>query len=92
MVKERFKTVSHSVVSSNKCVSERIIELGTLCVEANELLSEATKGNESKLRDLALKCVEISLFSDSISYELYLSNQVKIEELEKVVKEAVKIL
>ena len=91
-MKTRFKKISHAVVKENKYVSERVIDMGALCMEANELLSEATKGNEAKLKELAKKCVEISLVSDSIAYEMYLSNQVTMDELDKQIDETIKKL
>lgn len=91
-MKTRFKKISRTVVENNKYVNERVVEMGSLCIEVNELLSEATKGNETKLKELAKKCVEIGLISDSIAYEMFLSNQITMEELDKQIEETIKKL
>lgn len=91
-MKTRFKKISHAIVKNSKYVNERVVEMGSLCIEINELLSEATKGNEAKLKELAKKCVEIGLISDSIAYELFLGNQITMEELDKQIEETIKKL
>lgn len=91
-MKDRLKKVSHQMVSSEDYVSDRVIELGSLCIEANEIFSEVCKGNADKLKDLAFKCTEIGVVSDSINFELYLANRVTIEELEKKMNETIENL
>lgn len=89
-MEKRFKEISHSLVKEGKFVSEWILHMGALCMEANEILSEANKGNESKFNELAKKCVEIGLASDVVAYEMYLANQITLEELNKKKEEIIK--
>lgn len=91
-MKKRMQSISHFMLESERKIDSRIIELGSLCMEANELFREGIKGNSEKFCELAKKCVEISIASDAISYELYLGEQVTLEELNKKMNETVKKL
>lgn len=88
----RMQTISHYMLESDKKIGERVIELGNLCLQVNELLTEGMKGNPEKYNELAKKCVEVSIMSDAITYELFLGDQVKLEDLNKKMNETIKKL
>ncbi|MGL5767876.1 MAG: hypothetical protein ACRCX8_19750 [Sarcina sp.] len=88
-MKKRFRQISRQMLQSDKYISDRVVELGSTCMELNNLFSQVNQGDGSKLKEVALKCAELSTMADAISYELYLSNQVEIEELEETVKETI---
>lgn len=85
----RLKAIGHNMIESDKNVSTRVIELGVRCLEMNDLFTEVTKGNDEKLNEVAKKCVEISILSDAIIYDLYVANQISIEELNKTMEEKI---
>lgn len=90
IIENRLKEVSHSIIQSEECISERVLDLGHLCVEANELLSEATKGSSECLKELGKKCIQISALSDKIVYELFISNVITTDDMMKEYLKAVK--
>lgn len=91
-MKSRMQLISHKMLESDKRVDSRIIELGSLCMEATELLTEGMKGNSDKYNELAKKCIEIGILSDAITYELYLGEQITLDEMNKKAKETIKNL
>lgn len=82
-------TISHNMMISDKKVVDRVLELGNLSLEANELFTEGCKGNPKKFTELAKKCVEIGIVADSIAYEMYVSKLISLEELDKTMFEKI---
>lgn len=88
-MKQRFENISRKLLTDDKKVIERVYGLGYTVTDVNDaFLIWGTTGE--KIDNLVDKLIEASVTVDSILYELYVSGQVSVEDLEKKLKEKTK--
>lgn len=89
-MEQRFEKISRKLLTDDKKVIERVCDLGYNVTDANDAFMVWGRTGEG-IDNLVDKLVETSLVADSILYELYVSGQVSIEDINKKIKEKTKM-
>lgn len=89
-MKQRFEEISRKLLTDDKKVIERVYDLGYTVTDVNDAFMAWGRTGE-KIDNLVDKLVETSLIADSILYELYVSGQISIDDINKKIKEKTKV-
>lgn len=89
-MRQRFEKISKKLLTDDKKVVERIYELGYNVTDVNDAFMVWGRTGKG-IENLVDKLVETSLVTDSILYELYVSGQISIDDIDKKIKEKIKI-
>lgn len=85
-MQDKLNNLSQYYIQQDNKIDNLMNKLGVATIVANNLFLQFSQGSSSNLSELGHQCLEIRVLSDALMYELLITEQISIEEIEERLK------